>query len=117
MRAAEGCKADLKIGESLLRICWTVPEERPSATINAQSEEPLDVCAVLSKSNSQNPTLLRRIAPIETGWKDPPRNLGQEEIKGELIISAKNASPKIIRIKILPFEKALDGKVILVIDK
>lgn len=117
LRAAEGCKADLKIGDRLLRVCWAVPTERPSATINAQSEEHLDVCAVLNKSDSQDPFRPKRIAPTETGWPEAPRNLGEEEIEGELIISAKNASPRIIKIRILPFEKALDEKTILVIDK
>ncbi len=117
LRAAEGCKADLKIGDQLLRVCWTVPAERPSATINALSEEALDVCAVLSKIHSEKKGVPKRIAPVETGWVIPPRDLGKEEIKGQLIISAKNANPKMYKIRILPFDQALEEKVILVIDK
>jgi hypothetical protein len=117
MTAAEGCKADLKVGERIFRLCWSVPEERPSATINAQSEEQLDVCAVLSNANSQDTNLLRRIAPTEKGWVYPPRDLGSEEFKAKLVISAKNANPKIIEITILQFENAIDGKLILVVNR
>ncbi len=117
MTAAEGCKADLKVGERIVRLCWTVPGERPSATINAQSEEQLDVCAIICKADSQDTNLLRRIAPTENGWVYPPRDLQSEEFKAKLIISAKNADPKIIEITILQFENAIDGKVILAIDK
>jgi hypothetical protein len=116
MTAAEGCKADLKVGDEIYRICWTVPQERPSATINAQSEEQLDVCAVISKANSQGGNILR-IAPTEKGWDYPPRDLGNIFIKAKLVISAKNATPKIIDINILSFENAIDGKLILAIDK
>lgn len=113
LRAAEGCKADLKLGDELLRLCWSHPKERPFATINAESEESLDVCAVLSRSDS----MPKRIAPNSDGW-DNFVNLDKkslETIEGSLIISARNADPKMIKIQLLKFENALSGRIILVV--
>jgi hypothetical protein len=45
--AAENCKGILKINNREEKICWYVPSERYKMTINADSEEYLDVCAVL----------------------------------------------------------------------
>jgi hypothetical protein len=45
--AAENCKGVLKIKERQEKICWNVPLEVYKMTINADSEEYLDVCAIL----------------------------------------------------------------------
>jgi hypothetical protein len=103
-------------GDRNIRICWTVPIERPVATINAQSQEDLDVCAVLSEDKAKNTNFPKRIAPVETGWVVPPRDLGNHEIEGQLVISAKNTNPKTFKIRVLPFEKATDRRIILVFD-
>jgi hypothetical protein len=45
--AAENCKGVLKIKERQEKICWNVPSEVYKMTINADSQEYLDVCAIL----------------------------------------------------------------------
>jgi hypothetical protein len=45
--AAENCKGALRINDREEKICWNVPSEAYKMTINADSEEYLDVCAVL----------------------------------------------------------------------
>jgi hypothetical protein len=48
--AAENCKGILKIGGKEEKICWQVPTERYTMTINVDSIEYLDVCAVLERN-------------------------------------------------------------------
>lgn len=43
--AAKNCKAWRVEGDAKLRVCWTVPEERPNATINPGDCEEIDFCA------------------------------------------------------------------------
>jgi hypothetical protein len=43
--AAKNCKGYIIEGERKERICWTIPKERPNATINAKDNERLDFCA------------------------------------------------------------------------
>jgi hypothetical protein len=45
--AAKNCKGIIKINETEEKICWYVPIERYKMTINADSTECLDTCAVL----------------------------------------------------------------------
>lgn len=45
--AAEGCKGVLKINNTEEKICWYVPSERYKMTINVDSSEYLDICAML----------------------------------------------------------------------
>jgi hypothetical protein len=45
--AAENCKGVLKIKERQEKISWSVPSEVYKMTINADSEEYLEVCAIL----------------------------------------------------------------------
>jgi len=45
--AAENCKGILKISGREEKICWHVPTERYTTTINADSVEYLDECAIL----------------------------------------------------------------------
>jgi hypothetical protein len=46
--AAKNCKGIIKINETEEKICWYVPNERYKMTINADSIEYLDICAVLN---------------------------------------------------------------------
>jgi hypothetical protein len=46
--AATNCKGIIKINETEEKICWYVPNERYKMTINADSIEYLDICAVLN---------------------------------------------------------------------
>jgi hypothetical protein len=46
--AAEGCKGILKMNNMEEKICWYVPSEKYKMTINVDSIEYLDVCAVLN---------------------------------------------------------------------
>ncbi len=43
--AAKNCKAWILTEKSKERVCWTVPKERPNATINVKDAERLDFCA------------------------------------------------------------------------
>jgi hypothetical protein len=43
--AAKNCKAWILIGTRKERVCWTIPKERPNATINVKDAERLDFCA------------------------------------------------------------------------
>lgn len=75
--AAKNCKAYLAVGAARERVCWTVPRERPSATINTNDHERLDFCAFYVSGpetrmyRGQNETIPRIIAPTEDGWQNP----------------------------------------------
>jgi hypothetical protein len=47
--AAKNCKGIIKINKTEEKICWYVPNERYKMTINADSIEYLDICAVLNE--------------------------------------------------------------------
>jgi len=51
--AALGCKGILKIKDMEEKICWYVPSERYKMTINPDSSEYLDVCAVLKDDTKE----------------------------------------------------------------
>jgi len=127
--AAENCKAALDSESHHLRICWHIPKERSTMTINSRDSEYVDVCAVLAKDPSrliggdqtnvytdeQQPRkafltskeIPRRISPTEEGWQEPIRDnrnldsIGQSDLKFKLTITAKNAFPYVCDIIIL----------------
>jgi len=109
-RAAKNCKGYIVIGVRKERVCWTVPKERPNATINAKDTERLDVCAfyksgpshtgplVITKGDKEVPTI---IAPTEEGWDDPGKCRDLSGIEpSKVIITADNAEPVEAQIKI-----------------
>ncbi|MEK9133763.1 MAG: hypothetical protein AAB333_02790 [Pseudomonadota bacterium] len=92
--AAKNCKGYIVItGKAKERVCWTIPDERPNATINAKDEERLDFCAFLNNYHSGTGTEKppRIIAPIENGW-DNHRDLSTLK-ECEVLITAENADP------------------------
>lgn len=96
--AAENCKGYIVLGNNKERLCWTVPKERPNATINAKDSERLDFCAFYMKG----PHAPKVIAPTEEGWpEDPSKCRDLTEIKDcEVLVTASNTKPIKARIKI-----------------
>ena len=47
--AAENCKGVLRKDDREEKLCWTVPKEKYTMTINSHSKEFLDICAVLEE--------------------------------------------------------------------
>jgi len=113
--AAKNCKGYIVFKNSKERVCWTVPKERPNATINAKDEERLDFCAFYKSGRLSimsaygKYSVSKIIAPIEEGW--PP--IQQEEIypwkcrplygiekeEYEVLITADNAEPVKAKIR------------------
>jgi hypothetical protein len=59
--AAEGCKGILKMNNMEEKICWYVPSEKYKMTINVDSIEYLDVCAVLNGDANEVYAHLRNV--------------------------------------------------------
>lgn len=101
--AAKNCKGYIDTGTTKVRVCWTVPAERPNATINAHDDERLDFCAfhddlginvIDPGKGEEKHELPKIIAPTEEKWYNPRecRVLdGIEECK--VLITADNADP------------------------
>ena len=117
--AAKNCKGYIVIGNSKERVCWTVGQERPNATINQKDEERLDFCAFRNviKKESESPkkteanklkelavrTIMggpppKLIAPTESGWPlsegliDPHESRNLHDIEQcAVLITAENA--------------------------
>lgn len=104
--AAKNCKGYIVVREVKERVCWTVPQERPNATINAKDEEKLDFCAFYKSGPSldtssivggkkQKIRIPKIIAPTEEGW--PQKPLECRRLDGikmcEVLITADNAEP------------------------
>lgn len=108
--AAKNCKGYIVVGEGKERVCWTVPKERPNATINAKDEERLDFCAfyksgpshegpmVIGKGQKEVP---RIIAPTEEAWPPEPLKCRQlDEIETcKVLVTADNAEPVAANIR------------------
>jgi hypothetical protein len=140
--AAEGCKGILKMKNAEEKICWYVPSEIYKMTINVDSIEYLDVCAVLNgdvKEVYQQLNILRNlviqkmeehkqkrpskifmshedipiiIAPTENGWLSAKSNRSIEPGDATVIVNAKNARPYRLNIKILGKPAADNGRLI-----
>jgi len=104
--AAKNCKGYIIVRERKERICWTVPKERPNATINAKDNERLDFCAFYKSDPSGVPIVVenrvqppRIIASTEEGWPgleetDPYKCRLLDGIKEcKCLITADNADP------------------------
>lgn len=123
--AAKNCKGyiDSKWGRE--RVCWTVPKERPNATINPRDNERLDFCAFYLEGDSNielpinsisqnlpskkvNTSIPTIIAPTEEDWRYPwecrPLN-GIDDCK--VLITADNAEPVEAKIRFEYREKKI----------
>ena len=94
------------------RVCWTVPKERPNATINPRDNERLDFCAFLDSPDARNVrpvvegievTLVPKmevIAPTEEKWDLLDfRSLAEiEECK--VLVTTDNADPVEAKIEL-----------------
>lgn len=104
--SARNCKGYIVINKNKKRVCWTIPKERPNATINAKDEEKLDFCAYLEEGqfheiSGDQREIPRIIAPTEEKWPENPfdcRNLDGIE-KCEILVTANNAEP--VKAKII----------------
>jgi hypothetical protein len=116
--AARSCKGYVVTEEGKERVCWSVPKERPNATINTNDEERLDFCAfyesgpthhgpiVVGKEQEKVPII---IAPTEEGWPQNPsdcRRLDRLE-KCKVFITADNAVPVDASIRFITEEKSI----------
>lgn len=109
--AAKNCKGYIVTKEGKERVCWTVPKERPNATINPKDEERLDFCAFYeSGPTNYGPIVVEKkpkevpgiIAPSEEGWSWNPmdsRPLNGIE-KCNVLITADNTEPVDAEIRI-----------------
>lgn len=112
--AAENCKGSLRIGDFFEKICWSVPAERYTLTLNANSSEFLDVCAIRNDSlalfNEANSLTWNQlpflefmneqpqlIAPTEHGW-EPIRIIRPGPT--EVLVTGKNCDPMTLNIDI-----------------
>lgn len=59
--AAENCKGSIMINGVDEKVCWYIPRERYTITINAKDKEYLDVCAVLSEYERDRSQWLKEI--------------------------------------------------------
>ncbi len=98
--AARNCKAYIVIDYGKERVCWTVPLERPNATINSQDDERLDFCAFFAGNVTgmglNTPPII--IAPTENGWDDTRDLSGLMEC--EVLITAENTTPVTRKVQI-----------------
>ncbi|MCZ7401081.1 MAG: hypothetical protein O8C61_02535 [Candidatus Methanoperedens sp.] len=64
--AAKNCKAWILTEKSKERVCWTVPKERPNATINVKDAERLDFCSYYKEGpeNYNYRDIIKRIPKI-----------------------------------------------------
>jgi hypothetical protein len=98
--AATNCKGYIVVDNRKERVCWTVPQERPNATINAQDNERLDLCAFLYSNGNHNKGLNvppSIIAPTEDGWENYRDLTGLTEC--EVLVTAENAELIIAKIR------------------
>jgi hypothetical protein len=92
--AAKKCKSYFVTPEGKERICWTVPTERPNATINVGDNERLDFCAFPIGIKSYD----RIIVPHEDGWGNPW--ITGPLFNCKLLVTSENAEPVEASIKI-----------------
>lgn len=108
--AAKNCKGYIALGERRERICWTVPKERPNATINEKDDERIDFCAFSVYTGGHRVPDV--IAPTEEGWPLYPkdcRNLEGVE-KCKVLITTDNADPIEVDITINEREREIEIK-------
>ena len=123
--AAKNCKGYIVDEWGKERICWTVPKERPNATINPKDNERLDFCAfnllngpseltvpIISISQSlpskeEKKSIWSIIAPTEEGWGYPwnCRPLNEKDYK--VLITADNTEPVEAKIRFEYREKKI----------
>lgn len=101
--AAKNCKANIVINNLKYRVCWTVPNECPDATINTKDTEQVDLLAFLTDIRDivqkEKPKI---IAPTEDGWKEKAfdnRNISDIN-ECHILITSANAEPVDAIIKI-----------------
>ena len=104
--AAKNCKGWIVIGESKERVCWTIPTERPNATINVKDEERLDFCAYYKKGPKTYEAITKggiqknvpqRFASDESTIQfdigDPRIKSLDDQEQCEVLITSDNAEP------------------------
>lgn len=101
--AGKNCKAWLVTQHRKERVCWTVPQERPNATINSNDSERLDFCAYyvsgpqpyVQAPGIEGRPVPVRIAPTENGWASIPfecRNISDLTMC-KVLITCENSRP------------------------
>jgi hypothetical protein len=105
--AAKNCKGWIVTDVGKERVCWTVPKERPNATINVKDSERLDFCAYYVEGLSEySPAsglppkeVPKRISPTEDGWKEQFKNRDITNLtECKILITSDNAKPVEARV-------------------
>jgi len=104
--AAKDCKGyfitDKSRGE---RVCWTIPKERPNATINVGDCEKLDFCAFPLGTKGNDIILI----PTEDGWENIRRTGPIDPISTVKVrVTSENAQPVEANVKIYRDEKRIE---------
>ncbi len=77
--AAENCKGVLRKDDIEEKLCWTVPKEKYTMTINSHSKETLDVCAILEDNQKEVYLLIQNI--ISKLGNSGPANRAKNDLK------------------------------------
>ena len=77
--AAENCKGVLQKDDIEEKLCWTVPKEKYTMTINSHSKESLDICAVLEHNQKEVYLLIQNI--ISKLGDSGPANIAKKDLK------------------------------------
>ena len=86
--AARECKGYFVLDIQSERVCWTLPTERPNATINVNDIEKLDFCAFPQGTRGDDTLIL----PTEDGWDNLRRiSLIEPVTNCKVRVTAENA--------------------------
>lgn len=91
--AAENCKGMLRKDDMEEKLCWTVPKEKYTMTINSHSQEFLNVCAVLEEKQGVVYDRMKNIILNKMG-NSAPASRAQQDL--ESIYSKPEDIPLII---------------------
>jgi len=80
--------------------------------------EQLDVCALQSLEEGaseqyREEDIPQRIAPTENGWTNVREFGTEKEIEAVLRITAKNADPKEIKVRVVAASDSVDSKILV----
>ena len=112
--AAENCSGHIEINGNREHVCWFLPHARRALRINRDDFEFLEVCGLQEgyiPVSGLEPTLRKRIAPTEEGWRSAGynRDLGSNgHIRAKIVVTAANARAIKMPITILPITDLAD---------
>jgi len=108
---AKNCKGWIVTEDGKERICWTVPKERPNASINVKDSERLDFCAYYKSGAEEYSSVAgfppvrvpKRFASNEKGFPSDMRDAMIKSLDNlsecKVLITSGNAEPTEAKIK------------------